>query len=138
MSKGDFFLKLGFLSLGLGIFLFTLHQIPAFQDHYRLSILSCLFFIFFSILIYVVGVLAARNSNKHLFTNVIIGFVFSKMLLSIVLVIAYHRLLEPSSNLFLIPFFIVYLVYTIFETYFMIKLGKMKPAIKDGVRQDKT
>lgn len=127
MSIGDFFVKLSFLTLGLGLFLFIFHQFPAFQSDYELSVLSCLFFVVFSILIYFVGYLAARSSNKHAFTNVIIAFVFSKMFLSIILVVAYHRLMEPSSNHFLIAFFVVYLFYTIFETYFMIKLGKMKP-----------
>ena len=127
MSIGDFFRKLSFLTLGLGLLLLGFHQFPAFQADYELSLLSCLFFVFFSILIYLVGYLAAQNSNKHLFTNVIIAFVFSKMFLSIILVVAYHRLMEPSSNHFLIPFFVVYLFYTIFETHFMIKLGKMNP-----------
>ncbi|MEM9822458.1 MAG: hypothetical protein AAF985_15355 [Bacteroidota bacterium] len=127
MTKGDFFYQLSFLTLGLGLMLTILHQFPAFQTDYQLSILSCLFFVFFSIVIYMVGYSAAQSSEKHLFTNVIVTFVFSKMLLSIVLVIAYHRLVEPSSNLFLIPFFVIYLFYTIFETHFMIKLGKVKP-----------
>ncbi len=127
MTKGDFFAKLGFLSLGLGLLLFALHQLPALAPYASLSWVSCLFFVFFSILIFIVGYKAAQSSNKHLFTSVILGFVFGKMFLSIILLIIYHQIVQPTSNLFLVPFFIVYLIYTVFETYFMIKLGKMKP-----------
>ncbi len=127
MTKRDFLVELTSLTLGLGVFLFGLHQIPILQSHYLLSWVSCTFFVVFSILIFIVGYKAARHSDKHLFTSVILGFVFGKMFLSIIMLFCYHRIVQPTSNLFLVPFFIVYLVYTVFETYVMIKLGKIKP-----------
>lgn len=135
MTKGDFFSKLGFLSLTLGLMLFGLHQFPAFQPHYLLSWVSCIFFVVFSILIYAIGYKAANHEDKHLFTSVILGFVFGKMFLSILMLVIYHKIVQPTDNLFLAPFFIVYLVYTVFETYFMIKLGKIRPDSKKVIEE---
>jgi len=80
-----------------------------------------------SILQFYIGKKVALNKNKSLFINVILGFVSGKMMLSLLLLLAFDKIVHPKTSFFLIPFFIIYLCYTIFETYFMIKLGKMKP-----------
>jgi len=80
------------------------------------------------------GYRSARSTNRHKFTNTIVGFIFYKMMLSVAFVFIYVKVMKPSDSLFLIPFFIIYLCFTIFETYFMIKLGKMRPqrALRNG------
>ena len=77
------------------------------------------------------GGITAKSSNKNLFTTIVLGFTFSKIFLSLIVVLGYYQLAQPTSKLFLLPFFIVYLIFTIFETYLMMQIGQnTKPAVK--------
>ena len=73
---------------------------------------------------FTVGRITAKSSNKSLFTGMVLGFTFGKIFLSIVVVIGYFKFGNPPSRLFILPFFIVYLIFTIFETYIMMQVGK--------------
>jgi len=80
---------------------------------------------------FILGGVTAKSTNKSLFTGVILGFTFGKIFLSLLVVIGYVQLAQPASKIFLLPFFIVYLIFTIFETYLMMQIGQhSKPAIK--------
>ena len=127
MNIRIFFKQLTLLTFAVALLLFFLHTTDNFKEHYSISVVSIVFFYILSILIYLIGVSALKSSNKNAFIQVIIGFVFSKMLLSVILLVAYHQMVHPPSNHFLLPFFIVYLFYTFFETYMMIQLGKQPP-----------
>ena len=67
---------------------------------------------------------AALSKNKNDFTSAVLGFTMGKMFLAVIIIYAYLKLAQPTDKLFVIPFFGVYLVYTIFESYFMMKLGR--------------
>ena len=80
---------------------------------------------------FLAGSVTATSSNKSLFTGVVLGFTFGKIFLSLLVVAGYYELAHPASKIFLLPFFIVYLIFTIFETYLMMQIGQhTKPAIK--------
>lgn len=80
---------------------------------------------------FLVGGITAKSTNKSLFTGVVLGFTFGKIFLSLFVVLGYYELAQPASKIFLLPFFIVYLIFTIFETYLMMQIGQhTKPAIK--------
>ena len=74
---------------------------------------------------YQAGYRAAMSDNKNDFTNAVLGFTVGKMFLAILVILGYSLLAQPPDKLFIIPFFAIYLIYTIFETYFMMKLGRM-------------
>ncbi len=127
MSRHSFLKQLGLGAIVLAILLFFLHQLPAFEPFQLLSWLSLAFFVLLSFLMYELGYRATFSSNKYAFTNIVIVFMVGKLLFSVILIVVYSQLTRPESKLFLLPFFGIYLYYTIFETYFMMKLGKMKP-----------
>lgn len=78
-----------------------------------------------------VGGMTAKSTNKNLFTTIVLGFTFGKIFLSLFVVLGYYQIAQPTSKIFLLPFFIVYLIFTIFETYLMMQIGKnTKPAVK--------
>ncbi|MCB0633215.1 MAG: hypothetical protein KDD15_25925, partial [Lewinella sp.] len=106
--------------------LFFLNRMPQLQNDAPLSWLSLFLFILLSILMYYVGKRSSMSENKNDFTNVVLGFTIGKMFLSIMIIYAYFSLMQPEGKWFIIPFFIVYFMYTAFETYFMMKLGKTK------------
>jgi len=127
MSKKNFFKQLGIGSAILIICLYFIHQLPVFQGFFDFSMISIVLFIIFCIGMYFFGYSAAVSTNKSAFTGIVLISIFGKMLFSIILIVVYSKLREPETRMFLLPFIVVYLYYTAFETYFLMKLGKLKP-----------
>ncbi|MEM1320953.1 MAG: hypothetical protein AAGG75_11895 [Bacteroidota bacterium] len=127
MNRSRFLTQLVVGALGIAIVLFLVHLSPLFGQHQLLSWVSLAFFVSLSLIMYEVGYRAALSKNKNDFTNVVLLFMIGKMLFSVILIIGYFQLVQPDSRWFLLPFFGIYLYYTAFEAYFMMKLGKMKP-----------
>lgn len=125
MSQRSFSIQLGILTLITAILLFFLNRLPQLQSYSALAWVSLAAFTALSILMYLAGYRAALSENKNDFTNAILGFTVGKMFLAILVIFGYSQLANPPDKLFIIPFFAIYLIYTIFETYFMMKLGRM-------------
>ena len=87
------------------------------------SILTLVMFLFVSVVIFFLGRRSAGATNKQLFSNVFMASTMAKMFLCGMLVVSYVLLAEPTSKLFIVPFFWLYLVYTAFEVYFLMKLS---------------
>ncbi len=96
---------------------------PVFNNHQFLSWLSLVFFVGISIAAYVFGLKAANSRNKSDFINLIIILIAAKMLICLFTVWLYQILVSPQSKLFVIPFFIIYLIFTSFEMNILIRLG---------------
>lgn len=126
MNDQQFYLQLAVLSSATGLVLFLLTQVPQLQGHGILSWIGLFGFIVLSILMYYTGKRSAKSENKNDFTNVVLGFTIGKMFMAILIVYAYIQIATPEDKLFILPFFGVYLVFTAFETYFMMNLGKSK------------
>lgn len=124
MTSKDFFLQLSILSVLAAVGLFLINRLPQVQPHAVLSWLSLLFFMVLSALVFFSGRRSAANANKNAFTNTVLGFTMAKMLACAVIVVAYHKIVQPESKWFLLPFFVTYLVFTAFETYWMMKLAR--------------
>lgn len=124
MTLKKFWQSLGGLSLLALLLTAGLHAFPKLSAHWPLSALSILLFTGLSILIFFLGKRAATATNKHLFTNLVMGFTLVKMLFSGFIVVAYTLLAEPENKLFVLPFFLIYSLYTGFEVYVMVKLAR--------------
>lgn len=72
------------------------------------------------------GQRAAKSADKYFFSNLIMPFTFIKMLFAVAGLVIYKKIWHPETKYFLLPFFFVYLVFTIFETFFMVKLANSK------------
>lgn len=83
-------------------------------------------FIPLSIGMYFFGEKASKSENKLLFHNLIIITIFAKMFLSVFALLIYKKIFHPETKNFTLPFFLVYFIFTIFETYFMVKLAQKK------------
>ena len=127
MSNRSFYFQLGSITLGTFLILCILHQFPNFQLYSGFSWLSLGFFILLSILMFRIGIVSVNSSDRNAFSRTVLGFIAGKMFLSVLIVVVYVEWTQPDSRHFIIPFLIVYLIYTVFETHFMMKMGRMKP-----------
>ena len=126
MLPSTFSRQLAIISAVTAFVLFLVHQFTPIGAYSDFSWISLAFFVLLTIAMYGVGYFTAQSDSTTAFTGTILGFTFAKMALSLVVVIAYHKYSQPNSKVFVIPFFIVYLIYTAYETYFMSLLGKQK------------
>lgn len=85
------------------------HHVPIFYA-------SLAFFLQLSIVVYLLSRAALRSPQKNYFTAIVMGNMLFKLVAGIALVAAYMHFTEIDTTLFIIPFFIVYLGFTIFET----------------------
>ena len=127
MNHRKFFTQLSFVSLGIVVVIFLFNLIPAFQVFQLLSWISFFFFLALSVLMYFIGYFAANSSDKNSFLQIVMASTFFKMVLCLAIIISYAKIAEPESKLFVIPFLAIYIIFTIFETYFMMKLSYLKP-----------
>ena len=65
----------------------------------------------------------ARGEKPQQLLNFVMVLTFAKMAFSLALVYGYYLNVRPASKAFLWPFFLVYLAYTSFETYALIRLS---------------
>jgi len=126
MSEKYFYLQLAAVTLLAAAAVYLINSLPQLQAHQLVGWISLGLFFFITILMFHFGKQAALSDNKHTFTNVFLGFTTGKIFLIILFVFGYSRITEPETKFFILPFFSMYLIYTIFETYVMMKLGRIK------------
>jgi hypothetical protein len=125
MAHRHFLQLLAAITFGLCLLVFLIGFYAHLALYRDIFFISILFFVSFSIVTYMLGKQAAESTNKFAFTNLTLVFLFGKLLFSVVIIVGYKEIANPESNLFVLPFFLVYLCYTAFETYFMMRLAKI-------------
>ena len=88
---------------------------------WRLSFIAIALFSSLSTFINVFGSLILKSENKYSFIRLVMVNVMIKVLASIATVWIYFKLYTPDNKFFLLPFLLVYLIFTIFETSFLIR-----------------
>lgn len=125
MEPSTFFTRLLAITLGSGALLAALHfLVPAAQVHGQFAIASVLLFVAICIGLYFWGCSTARSKNKLAFNNVISLSVFGKMILSIAALFIYQKTAHPTNEWFVAIFLLTYVIYTVFEVWFMTRLAK--------------
>ena len=127
ISRKEFYKQLLFVIAIAVIFLISWNYFPQIHDFQLLGIQSLFVFIAFSIYVFEKGINMVHHADRNAFTRFIILTILIKMTLSVGVVFFYYKNYHPNSKFFLIPFFINYFLFTIFETRFSSKIGKMNP-----------
>lgn len=98
--------------------------VPIFKAHQLLSWISLAVYTGLSLLIYFLGETTTKSKDKNAFIQIMLIFIFLKMMLSFAMVVLYAQNVEPASKYFILPFLFIYLVFTIFETAFLMRIAK--------------
>lgn len=126
MNHRRFAIQLTVLTVLVAAIISAVHQLPEAQSFQAFSWLSLLLFVALTLIMYVFARRAARSANKYAFINFLLAMTFFKMLLAVGIALVYKFNAPEPSRLFIALFLGIYVVYTIFETYFMTQLSKMK------------
>ena len=125
MSPRAFFQNLLIVSTGTATTLVGLHFMaqPA-QQHWKFAIGTLFLFALICIGLYYAGAGSAKSQNKHAFTNLVSVSVFGKMVVAMAALFIYQQVAAPTNQWFVGIFLWCYVVFTVFEVWFMTKLAK--------------
>jgi hypothetical protein len=127
MTAQRFWVVLTIASVGTFVVNYIFQMLlPVLQKHNLVAWWSLVLFISLSIFMYFIGKKAAISSQKYLFIQIIMLFILVKMFLAIAVLLVYKKVYKPESSIFILPFFVAYIIFTIFETYFMTLLSRLK------------
>ncbi|MEL6392165.1 MAG: hypothetical protein AAFY36_00765 [Bacteroidota bacterium] len=124
MSQSGFFRGLAITTVAAALAALGFHMVERISSHWPLSLGAILLYALLSVGMFYIGERTAKAQNKHLFTNVTIGFTLLKMMTSAGIIVIYMLIVEPEDKLFILPFFVIYFLYTAFELLFMIKVAR--------------
>ncbi len=124
MTPKTFYSQLAIVSALVALILFFLNFYELFASHQVFSWISLLSFILFCSLLYFVESKAIHAQDKSLFSKLFLISIFFKMLFCVLLIIAYVVISKPDDQYFILPFFVIYLFFTVYEVYFVSKLAK--------------
>lgn len=123
-----FYRQLGVVAVFTAAALWLLGRVSLFTGHQPLYWTTFGVYILITLLLFWVGRKLAGSSNRNAFTQFVMIALFAKMALTMAVLVAYLKLSEPASKYFILPFFVVYLAFTIYETYMLMNVGRIKPA----------
>jgi len=126
MTSKAFFIFLTIMSSIVAAVLFGFQRVEMLKSYSLLSWTSFGFFVVFTLALFWGAKRSVKSENKHMFSQFFLAATVIKMLTSLTIVLIYFLVAKPATQYFIIPFFFVYLCFTIFEVYFMTKLGNTK------------
>jgi hypothetical protein len=125
MKSSAFFTWLTILTALLSIIILALSTFEIFAAIKLISFSSLIFFVALSIVVFYLGNAAASSENKNRLTQLIMILVFFKLFSCLLIIVIYDRLFKPSSDYYVLPFFLIYIVFTVFEVTMLSKANKM-------------
>lgn len=128
MSLPRFWIYLAAVAVGTVIILALLHWIlPASDALSPFTMTTTGVFVAIVGLAYVLGDRAAKSSNRYNFVRLVMMLIFVKMMVCVLLVVIHVKTANPESKLFVVPFLMIYLIFTTFEVITMEKLARLEP-----------
>jgi hypothetical protein len=115
-----------FISLVVVLFLVIIYQFESFKQDILLSIAGFLYMEIATAGFYLLSLKALKSTNKMAFIQLVMFNVIFKIVGFMIITAIYFKLVHPAQKFFVIPFLIIYFIYTIFETIFIYNLSLKK------------
>lgn len=128
MTWASFLTKLGIIGISLLSIVFVLASIYKQTEIREIYVLSTLIFTIFCIAIFWYARFIAQRIKNYTFFGVVSGSFIIKCIVAIGFLTAYREITQPSSGRFALHFIIVYIIFTVYEVYFLTKLAKTSEA----------
>lgn len=126
MSKSKFF-QLLFVTVGsLSLILYFLSLNEKINEYIDIAYYAIPSFTLLCVGVFFLTEFLERQPNKSMLLNLVIINVMFKFLIAIGVVVIYHKHKQPEDGIFVLPFILIYVAFTIFETYFMSLQAKSK------------
>ncbi len=115
--------KLTFILIVL-LSILSLNHFTFFQPYKLFTWLGLFFFLGITL---VSGYYNSRSIRKPFFFNIFFGTLAVKFVLSIAFLAVFIIYIDPDNKkMFVVPFFLLFLIYKVFETYMLLKFAREK------------
>ena len=94
------------------------------DNHLYFLLITLAYFVISSLFMHRLALNAIKSENKYSFSRITIVNTFSKLLILISLVVGYKLGFPDKSIDFVLPFIASYIIFTAFETKFLMKIAK--------------
>lgn len=132
MPANIFWKQYFLVSTGIVVLLLVLHLIwPQSNAISPFSFAAMGLFSAVLIFAYMRSSMAVRSSDPYLFIRLMLMLFLVKFFICLILVAVYWKIAQPQSKLAILPFFLIYLIYTTFEVYFLDKIARYTSKTED-------
>ncbi len=125
MTHRQFIVALAGVSASALLLTAGLLRVPPIQPFAFSAYGAWSLYLLYSVLQYFLGRHAAFDTNKAKFIGVVQLLTALKMGLTVLFVAFFVKLVKPETNWFVLPILVNYVLFTIFETIVMMRVGKM-------------
>jgi len=101
------------------------HFFPQFE-YTDLNYYTIAMFVVISLIVFYMAEKARNSDNRNSFLNIVVLNLFMKIIATFILVGIYVSMTAPEDKMYLIPLTVNYLIFTVFETYFLSKAARVK------------
>ena len=116
MTLAHFYKKLAWASLTSLLLIAVIYLVPILKPYTAFSGMCFVFFALICIAVFYVGRFLSRLSKSQYYTSFSLVFGVFKLFLLFTFVFIYVSKANPENSYYLIPFFVLYLIFTILET----------------------
>ena len=124
MNYSNFFKRFGIFSACIALLIPIQSVIPPLAEFQTMAWMTWLLFVLLTVGLFFLGKMALSSPNRSAFDGLLLSLNFIKIASSLIFILAYLKFFEPATNWFLIPFFLIYALYTIFEIDMLTKMGR--------------
>lgn len=78
-----------------------------------------------TIIVYWLAKRMSVSTDKYAIVRLVMGNMMLKLLLAVIVVVVYTRVVEIETTLFILPFFVTYISFTVFETILLHNISKV-------------
>lgn len=137
MTYAQFFTYLALTTVLAGAGAWAMHTLLPIGYALPLTVGAIPLLLAITALLFFLGKRTAGAENKFLFGNIFMGITMLKMFVCGGVLFAYSMLTTPPNNYFVVPFFITYFAFTIYEVVFLvIEAGAAQRAAKATKESD--
>jgi len=126
MKTSRFYLLFGITLICLCAFLYLIGLSSKMQHYLDISYMAVPAFGILSLVIYYLTIFMEKREDKSGLFNIVVINLMLKFLISALVIGIYYNTKNPSDGIFVVPFIVIYVVFTIFETYFMSEQARTK------------
>lgn len=127
MPPSTFYKNLLIVTVACSAILYGLHLLlEPMREHWTLSVICTASFVLLCTGLYYAGRAAAASTSKVAFNGLVSGSVFGKMVLAIAMLFIYQSAAKPENRWFVGIFLFIYVVFTVFEVWFLSRIAKSK------------
>ena len=133
MKRSRFWTLLSFVITVTLVVLIAMDQWLAGSDALSVFTAVCVaIFVAFNVFAFLAGTSAARSTSPYRFVQLVMGLMILKMVVCVAIVVIYVESVRPDSEMFIVPFLFIYLIFTIFEVYALLQVSRLRPPRQDA------